>query len=78
MSDPQPLKLVALVSETDTPLIPPLQQVIIFIYNLGFICEVEPKRLPKEPFELSICSYGGSEDSDGGIAGGGIDALGQV
>ena len=67
MSDPQPLKLVASVSEIDSPLITPLQQVVIFINNLGFICELEPQRLPKKAFELSPCSSPNLEESDGGI-----------
>jgi hypothetical protein len=77
MSDLHLLKLVALAPKSDEPFIPPLQQVVIFISNLGYICGLEPQLVPNEAFELSHCSSGDSEQSDGGIGIGGIDALGR-
>jgi hypothetical protein len=61
MSDLNLLKLVTLSSRADVPLIPPLQQVVIFINNLGYICELEPQWVPNEPFEISFCSSDNSE-----------------
>jgi hypothetical protein len=77
MSDLHDLKLLASVPKSGEPFIPPLQQVVIFINNLGYICGLDPQWEPKEPFEISPCSSDNFEDSDGGIRIGGIDALGQ-
>jgi hypothetical protein len=77
MSAPHPLKLVALAPKSDESLIPPQQQVVIFITNLGYICDLKPERLPTEHFEISLCSSDNVEDTDGEIGTEGIDALGQ-
>jgi hypothetical protein len=75
MSDPLPLTLVAFTSKIDVPLVPPLEQVLIFITNLGYICALEPQRLPKEPFKRRPCQPD-SEDLDDGVKSKGIDFLG--
>jgi hypothetical protein len=77
MSDLKPLKLVALSSKADEPLIPPLQQVDIFINSLGYICELKPQRLPKESFDPRPCPSPDLEDIDEGIGTKGIDFLGR-
>ena len=51
MSDPLSLNLVALATKIDEPLIPPLEQVVIFTKILGHICDFEPPRLPEKCFE---------------------------
>jgi len=77
MSDQHRLKLLASVSKSDEPLIPPLQQVEIFVNSLGYICEQKPQLLPKEPFELQPCPISMGEDLEGSIEAGGIDFLEQ-
>jgi hypothetical protein len=77
MSDLKRLKLVACASEADEPLIPPLQQVDIFINSLGYISALEPQRQPKEPFERQPCPISMEENLDGGIEADGIDFLGR-
>lgn len=77
MSDLHPLKLVALASESDEPLIPPLEQVVIFSRILGHICELQPERLPKEPFKTQPCPSPDLKDLDEGIASKGLDFLGR-
>jgi hypothetical protein len=71
------LNLVALVSKSDEPLIPPLEQVLIFTKMLGHICELEPQQLPKESFDPQPCPRTDPEDLDEGIESKGIDFLGR-
>jgi hypothetical protein len=76
MSDPLPLTLVAFTSKIDEPWVPPLQQVVIFTKILGYICDLEPQRLPKESFDPRPCPTPDSEDLDEGVKSKGIDFLG--
>jgi hypothetical protein len=76
MSDFHPLNLVAFASEPDEPLIPPLEQVVIFTKMLGYICELEPQRLPKKPFDFQPCPFPDPENSDEGVGIKGIDFFG--
>lgn len=77
MSDLYPLNLVALVSNIDKPLIPPVQQVLIFIKILGSICGLKPQRLPEKPFKRLPCPSPDPEDLDEGVETQGIDFLGR-
>jgi hypothetical protein len=63
--------------KSDEPLIPPFQQVIIFVKMLGYICELEPQWLPKEAFEPHPCSSPDLEDLDEGVEAKGINFLGR-
>jgi hypothetical protein len=77
MSDLQPLKLVALSSEPDESLIPPLEQVVIYCKILSHICKVELQQLPKESFSVQSCPAPDHKDLDEGIARKGFDFLGR-
>jgi hypothetical protein len=75
MSDP--LNLVALASKIDEPLFPPLEQVVIFVKILGYICDLKPQRLPERRFQRLPCPSSDTEDVDEGIWSQGIDFLGR-
>jgi hypothetical protein len=77
MCDLRPFKLMALDADPNDPLIPPLEQVVIFCRILGHICKLEPERLPKEPFKAQPCPSPDLKDLDEGIASKGIDFLGR-
>lgn len=68
MNDLHSLKLVALEPLPDEPLIPPLEQVVIFCRILGHICGLEPERLPKESFMAQPCPSPDAKDLEEGIA----------
>jgi hypothetical protein len=77
MSDFNPLKLVALASKNNEPLIPPLEQVTIFTRMLGYICELELQHLPEKSFTRLPCPSHDLEDVDEGVESEGVDFLGQ-
>jgi hypothetical protein len=77
MNDLTPLKLVALASKAGEPLIPPLEQVVIFIDTLGYICELEPQLLPEKPFKRLPCPSRDPDDLDEGVESQGVDFLGR-
>jgi hypothetical protein len=76
MSDLNPLKLVALASKADEPLIPPLEQVVIFTKMLAYICELKLQHIPEKPFKRFPCPSP-DQDLDRGIEENGIDFLGR-
>jgi hypothetical protein len=76
MNDLHALKLVALASKADEPLVPPLEQVVIFSSMLGYICELKLQHLPEEPFKRLPCPSP-DQDLDTGIEKNGIDFLGH-
>jgi hypothetical protein len=69
------LNLVALVTEMDKPLIPPLERVVIFTKILGHICDLEPQQLPENSFVPGPCPPS-DLDLDEGLADESIDFLG--
>lgn len=76
MSILSPLNLVALAWQSDEPLIPPLEQVVIFTKMLGCICELKPQQLPEKPFKRLPCPSPDPEDLDECVESKGIDFLG--
>jgi hypothetical protein len=77
MNDFHPLNLVAFASEPAEPLIPPLEQVVIFATMLGYICKLKPQRLPGKPFGFQPCPFPDPENLDEGFGIKGIDFLGE-